>query len=585
MEACHALHKLSEMLRTGVLDTTSPRRLRRSLILLAREVAAGDGDVLAERGGDPGTWTGYDENGDLLPGERLQLLCDPDSLERLGGAADAPQAETAASGDHALLLPLWSHAAPAPEDATSGRPLGVLRVWRAASTQSFTDEEVEALRATASLAAALLALVRALVGARVELAATRAELGDFFGNAATSDEAAGAFVSDDPAFSRNVLAPLLRASSARSIGILLMGPDGSGRRHLARQYHDICPRRDRPFLVLDCTALKSAEILSQELFGDERGRRSDLPGGGPEPAIPKAVLAAGGTLYVDEIANLPHEVQARLLRLLKHGSGSDVAAGGAGDPLDVQVLASTRHDLISMVHSGRFLEELYWRVSELSVTLPPLSQRRADIPRLARELLRRGERRSTQAQPVELTSDAVRALMTYDWSQHGNADGLEHVLSRSAAALPPGRSTLDVADLRFAEIFSYSPVSSHLPAPAEHLDTPTARLDRHGPALAVSASAAVRASLRELLEAKLRVFGGAIAVMASDRDVAKALGYTSGPMPKAHLWLRLRDLGLIDRLQELRAKRRTEEVTAAGAAPPAEAEPQAGSDPPAGEPE
>lgn len=219
------------------------------------------------------------------------------------------------------------------------------------------------------------------------------------------------------------------------VGVLLLGEPGSGKEVVARNLHYHSSRREFPFVPISCTAI-DPELLESELFGCEAGA---LPG-----AIAsrqgRLELAAGGTLYIDEIADLPAELQVRLLRVLQEGSfkrtGSDLAR-----PVDVRVIAATRHDLEQRVADGRLRDDLYYRLNQFSIELPPLRERVEDIPLLINELIARMEHEKRGS--IRFSSAALMSLCRHDW--RGNVRELANLVERLAIMHPYG--VIGVAEL------------------------------------------------------------------------------------------------------------------------------------------
>jgi two-component system NtrC family response regulator len=218
--------------------------------------------------------------------------------------------------------------------------------------------------------------------------------------------------------------------------VLVQGEPGTGRGHLAQAIHEASPRRDGPFVVLRCTA-RSEALLEVDLFGHERGAVPDAEA----RRIGAVERASGGTLFLDEVDHLPPGIQVKLLRLLQHG---EIERLGGRDPvrLDVRVVASSRADLAEEVRSGRFRDDLYYRLGVVSIVLPPLRARKADIPALVDHFLERhapAEGRKAGG----VTPGALSALFAYDWP--GNVRELENAVAQAAAS--SGGRELGVPDL------------------------------------------------------------------------------------------------------------------------------------------
>jgi transcriptional regulator with GAF, ATPase, and Fis domain len=203
--------------------------------------------------------------------------------------------------------------------------------------------------------------------------------------------------------------------------VLIHGESGTGKELIARAIHYNGPRRDKPFVVENCAALPDA-LLESELFGHTRGAFT-----GADRAK-KGLLeqASGGTLFLDEIGDMSPEMQKKLLRVLQEG---EVRPLGSNQVIqvDVRLLAASHADLEQLVKEGRFREDLFYRVNVLALRLPPLRQRREDIPLLANALLARAARESNRP-PPHLGHDVLAALSAHDWP--GNVRELENEMRR-----------------------------------------------------------------------------------------------------------------------------------------------------------
>jgi formate hydrogenlyase transcriptional activator len=204
--------------------------------------------------------------------------------------------------------------------------------------------------------------------------------------------------------------------------VLLVGETGTGKEMIARALHDQSRRASRPFVAVNCAALPDT-LVESELFGYEKGAFTGALG----RKAGKFELAHRGTLFLDEIGDLPLPAQAKLLRVLQEREVQRVG-GLAPVPVDVRLVAATNQDLESRMAAGQFRADLFYRLSVFPIRLPPLRQRRDDIPLLAELCLRRFAER--QHKPtLHLTPGAVDQLVAYDWP--GNVRELQNVIERA----------------------------------------------------------------------------------------------------------------------------------------------------------
>ncbi|HEX6883749.1 MAG TPA: sigma 54-interacting transcriptional regulator [Planctomycetota bacterium] len=203
--------------------------------------------------------------------------------------------------------------------------------------------------------------------------------------------------------------------------VMIQGESGTGKELIARAIHYNGPRQDKPFVVENCAALPDA-LLESELFGHVRGAFT-----GADRAK-KGLLeqASGGTLFLDEIGDMSTEMQKKLLRVLQEGEVRPLGSNQVVQ-VDVRLLAASHANLEDMVKEGRFREDLFYRVNVLALQLPPLRQRREDIPLLASALLARAAREANRPAP-HLGHDVLAVLAAYDWP--GNVRELENEMRR-----------------------------------------------------------------------------------------------------------------------------------------------------------
>jgi two-component system NtrC family response regulator len=204
--------------------------------------------------------------------------------------------------------------------------------------------------------------------------------------------------------------------------VLLLGESGTGKEVLARAVHELSPRAGKRFVAINCAAIPDT-LLESELFGYEKGAFT----GAAKQTIGKIEYANEGTLFLDEIGDLPMPLQAKLLRFLQERVIERL--GGRGEiPVDVRVVCATHRDLSGMIREGSFREDLYYRLSEITVKIPPLRERPGDAVLLAQAFLERYARE--QERSIRgFTSDALAALEAHGWP--GNVREMENMIKRA----------------------------------------------------------------------------------------------------------------------------------------------------------
>jgi transcriptional regulator with GAF, ATPase, and Fis domain len=214
----------------------------------------------------------------------------------------------------------------------------------------------------------------------------------------------------------------LEQVAATTASVLLLGETGTGKELVARAIHRRSTRTNAKFVALNCAALPPT-LVESELFGRERGAFT----GAHSSQVGRFEHAHRGTLFLDEVGDLPSELQPKLLRVLQEGQLERLGSARTVD-VDVRVVAATNRDLAEEVRQNRFRDDLYYRLNVFPITLPSLRERREDIPLLAQHLANRFAR--TMHKPIKPLSDTVsRALQQYDWP--GNVRELENVVHRA----------------------------------------------------------------------------------------------------------------------------------------------------------
>jgi formate hydrogenlyase transcriptional activator len=218
--------------------------------------------------------------------------------------------------------------------------------------------------------------------------------------------------------------------------VLLQGETGTGKEVLANLIHQWSPRKGNPLVKVNCPAIP-ASLFESELFGHEKGAFT----GADQTRVGRFEVADGGTLFLDEISELPLEIQAKLLRVIQDGQFQRVGSNQTR-VADVRIVAATNRDLGRAVAGGRFRDDLYFRLAVFPITLPPLRDRREDIPLLTWALI--GRRQKALGRSVErIPRRAMDALVAYAWP--GNVRELENVIERALILSPGNVLVLDEA--------------------------------------------------------------------------------------------------------------------------------------------
>ncbi len=247
-------------------------------------------------------------------------------------------------------------------------------------------------------------------------------------------------VGESPAM-RDVYRRIARVAPTDST-VLITGESGTGKELVARAIHRNSPRAEKPFVAINCAAITET-LLESELFGHEKGAFT----GAFAQKKGKLEVADGGTVFLDEIGELPPALQAKLLRVLQHRE-FDRVGGTKCVQVDFRLLAATNRDLEEAIAGGQFRRDLFYRLNVVSLAMPPLRERRADIPLLANWFIRRHAVKAKR--PLSgFSSDALACLMTYDWP--GNVRELENAIEHAVVlGLEPTIARDDLPD-RLAE--------------------------------------------------------------------------------------------------------------------------------------
>src|SRR6202790_2891937 len=248
--------------------------------------------------------------------------------------------------------------------------------------------------------------------------------------------------------------------------VLILGDTGTGKELIARAIHNLSPRRERTFVKINCAAIPSG-LLESELFGHEKGAFT----GAVNQKLGRFELADRGTLFLDEVGDIPLELQPKLLRVLQEQEFERLGSNRT-QRVDVRVVAATNGDLAKMVADGRFREDLYYRLNVFPVVLPPLRERPDDIPRLVRHFTQQFARR--MGRRIEtIPSSALDALVRYPWP--GNVRELQNIIERAVILSPGPALQVPLNDLRCEEGRGVKEDEGRLAPPAASLLSPPSK--------------------------------------------------------------------------------------------------------------
>jgi two-component system response regulator HydG len=323
--------------------------------------------------------------------------------------------------------------------------------------------------------------------------------------------ASGTIIGESRAI-REILAIISRVARS-SAAVLIEGESGTGKELVAREIHRQSPRRGRVFITENCAALTES-LIESELFGHVKGAFT----GATRDRLGIFQLADGGTLFLDEVGEMSPAMQGKFLRVLQEGEVRQVG-GRTLARVDVRIVAATNRNLLDLMRGGRFRQDLYYRLNVIRIVIPPLRDRREDIPHLVRHFLRQRCAEQRLSEPI-LPQEVLAVLTNYSWP--GNVRELENAIERALLLQRDGAIHLDCL-------------------PAEILEHCVSEMRRGYEPI-------VKSEEQLMVEAALRTFGG------DKTKTARSIGWTR---PK--LYRRLRQFGI--RLDFGRARHPGEPLT------------------------
>ncbi|MBI4421115.1 MAG: sigma-54-dependent Fis family transcriptional regulator [Gemmatimonadetes bacterium] len=369
------------------------------------------------------------------PGDACTVTADVASVLVAAGGAEPEALEWLDSSRPSVEVPLFV------VGSDPGRRIATQLLRHGAADYFALPEDLELMRNT----------LGAVTERRRQLLRQAAGGGD------AAREAFGEILGESPAI-REALARTARVLQHSDSTALIVGETGTGKELLARALHEGSSRRGAPFVAVNCSALPS-HLAESELFGHERGAFTDAHA--PKPGLFE--MADGGTLLLDEIGTLPLELQSKLLRTLDDKQVRRVG-GTRSRKVDVRIIAATNEDLEQAMKRGAFRHDLYYRLSVITLRLPPLRQRGEDAVVIANALLKRLARQYGVPVP-RLTPDTVQAMLRYPWP--GNVRELKNAVERALLLSAPGE--LSLRELLPAQPAD-APPADPLPFPADLRD-------------------------------------------------------------------------------------------------------------------
>jgi formate hydrogenlyase transcriptional activator len=391
---------------------------------------------------------------------------------------------------------------------THSRTFGTIN-FASRNQQTFSSLDVELLRQVASQVA--IALENALAFKEIDalkdkLAVEKLYLEEEIRTEFSFDEIIG----ESPVL-RRALAQVELAAPAGTT-VLILGETGTGKEIIARAIHNFSPRREHTFVKVNCAAIP-AGLLESELFGHERGAFT----GALTQKIGRFEFADRGTLFLDEVADLPLELQPKLLRVLQEQEFERLG-GNRTIHVDVRVVAATNADLPQLVAAKKFRSDLYYRLNVFPIQLPPLRERPEDVPLLVRYFVQKFSRRLNKT--VEyVPAPVMEAMVNYSWP--GNVRELENLIERAVLLSPGKELRVPLAEFKEGTIASaFAAAAVDFPAPVQ----PDASVPRLGSGSSTLDDAQRHHILQILRQTKWRISGprGAAAILGIKRTTLQA---------------------------------------------------------------
>jgi len=283
--------------------------------------------------------------------------------------------------------------------------------WKEAEMRNVIEQALELFQLRADKAS----LLQQLEEANKRLAAENAYLREEI----QQDYDFGHIVTQSPPFQK--LLKLVRQVAPTNTNVLVRGESGTGKELIARAVHQLSGRREQPLIKVNCAALP-AHLIESELFGHEKGAFT----GATQKRLGRFELADGGTLLLDEVGELPNELQVKLLRVLQEGEFERVG-GSRTIQVDVRIIAITNRHLERAIQEGAFREDLFYRLNVFPIHCPPLRERKEDIPLLVRHFLKK-HRNNIGGHIEDISEDAIKRLLAYHFP--GNVRELENLIER-----------------------------------------------------------------------------------------------------------------------------------------------------------